>query len=85
MFADETATRPGAKPTQGACITDNQTSAKAEQKACVVLGAGNQGFLTLVDMLHCLFVVRHMQCSRHTSRRPSYEQQQEVGPIRIDF
>ena len=58
--------KPGHEATQASCMVEPAAGdAPAPARVCVVLGAGNQGFLTLVDALDVLFVQNETVLVKH--------------------
>ena len=46
-------------------MTSNNTDTNTNNKCTIVLGAGNQGFLTIVDALDILFIQNETVCVKH--------------------
>ena len=62
-FRGELWLQPDCPPTQGACV--QQQGAEGGNGVALVLGAGNRMFLSIIDMLHCLFVHNEVVLCKH--------------------
>ena len=62
-FKGELWLEPGCPPTQGRCV--QQRGANEENGVALVLGAGNRIFLSVIDVLHCLFVHNEVVLCKH--------------------